>query len=100
MGLYDRHLSYTDLSLLLDLYDTDFTMTKQYNNLAIDFPPGIMAEGVWLCHSRQQNYEAGLIKASHLIQQVHQYCGSGVAGVIPSTEHGGLLPHPLSERDA
>lgn len=40
-------LSYTDFSLLLGLYDTDFISTPQYEELLFDFPASITIKGVW-----------------------------------------------------
>lgn len=54
-----RHLSYTDFSLLLGIYDTNFTVTEQYKELAINFPPGTIAEVVWLCLNKRRSYELG-----------------------------------------
>lgn len=40
-----RRLSDTNFSLLVGMYDTDYTLTQQYEELAIDFSQSTTPEG-------------------------------------------------------
>lgn len=59
-------ISYIEFSLLLGLYDMDYTSTLQYKELLIDFLSGVTAKGMWQHLSRGWSYELGLTKGSFL----------------------------------
>lgn len=68
-----QRMSFIKFALLLRLYDTDFPSTPQYEQLLIDFPPGITAKGVWQQLKRRRSYEPDLTNASFLIGSTHRY---------------------------
>lgn len=99
-------MTYTGFALLLGMYDTDFTTTSQYEQLLIDFPPGITPKGLWQHLSRGRNYKPGLTKASFLsrlaLMHIHVVKARSFAGQADSTGvvgwHELLFCYSLTER--